>query len=242
MTRWGMVIDLDKCVACQSCMAACSQENNVPIPEPVREGVGGRGHQDIRWNSMLAHGEAEHGTPPTKETGELDPMMELMPRPCFHCWDATCVKVCPVRATYIDEEGLVGQDYTRCIGCRICTVGCPYSVRQFNWERPEWPSSMKNMLNPDVPVRPKHVVEKCSFCYNRLRVAKTEVEMEGRELEPEGEYVPACVEACPTDAIHFGDVDDRSTEVHELKNSSRAHVFLPELGQKPKVWYLEERE
>lgn len=254
-----MTIDLDKCTGCQACLAACRMENNIPIPTRKEK----KYEEDIMWIEMLSHA-VEYGTPPSgpasdsplpdiitqdqrneaKKTpaDKLNPDIELMPRPCFHCWDATCVKVCPVRATYINEEGLVAQIYARCIGCRMCTVGCPYSVRQFNWKRPEWPSGMMNMLNPDVAVRPKHVVERGTFCYQRRQIAGTDARVEEDVLAPEGDYVPACAEACPADAIQFGDIDDPTTEIHELVESPRSFVIKPGLGQKPKVFYLSEKE
>lgn len=251
MTRWGMVIDLDKCVGCQSCMAACKQENNVPISTPQEE----QKDEDISWIEMLSYEEHTYGTPASGQSWTLDYRygsthheielnndIELIPRPCFHCWDATCVKVCPVRATYIDEEGLVAQIYPRCIGCRMCTVGCPYSVRQFNWKRPKWPQEMSNMLNPDVAIRPKHVVERGTFCYQRRQIAGTDARVKKEGLDPENDYVPACAEACPSNAIYFGDIDDPSTKVHELKESRRAFRIGEHLGQKPKVWYLQEQD
>lgn len=223
-----MVIDLDRCVGCQAGMLACQAENNVP-PSDSTDWMNGR---SIRWMEMLTRIEGEE-----PENAEV----KLIPRPCMHCDDAPCTKVCPVRATYIDDEGIVAQIYRRCIGCRMCTVACPYQARYFNWKRPEWPDEMEEMLNPDVAVRPKGVVERCTFCHHRLQEARTKARAEGREVAPEGEYVPACVEACPADAMHFGDLDDPSTKVHKLSHSDRAFRLHGELGTEPKVIYLEER-
>ncbi|MFQ5816131.1 MAG: 4Fe-4S dicluster domain-containing protein [Candidatus Hydrothermarchaeaceae archaeon] len=228
MVRWGMVIDLDKCVACQACVVACMTENNVPISTREREAE----WRSIRWLEMLTHAEEEHPKP----------KINLIPRPCFQCWNPPCVRVCPVRATYRDTQGLVAQIYARCIGCRMCTVACPYASRYFNWEKPKWPDEMKPMLNPNVAVRPKGVVERCTFCHQRLQLARKQARLEDRELRPEGDYVPACVEACPAKAMYFGDIDDPTTTVHKLSRSRRAFVIFEELGTEPKVFYLAEEE
>jgi Fe-S-cluster-containing dehydrogenase component len=134
MPRWGMVIDLDKCFACQSCTAACRMENNTPPAGPDQTERG----RAILWNEVLAF---VHGEYPKVE-------VLLVPRPCQHCDNPPCVRVCPVKATYKNEEGIVLVDYERCIGCRMCTVACPYQVRYFNWHRPEWPEALKAHLNP----------------------------------------------------------------------------------------------
>ncbi len=224
MVRWGMVIDLSKCVACQACIVACMSENNVPISTQKQEA----NWRSIRWLEMLTHIKEEY--PKIK--------IDLIPRPCFNCDIAPCARVCPVRATYKDAEGIVAQIYARCIGCRMCAVACPYATRYFNWERPSWPDEMKQMLNPDVAVRPKGVVERCTFCHHRLQHARKKALLENRELRPEGDYVPACVEACPANAMYFGDLDDPTTAVHKLSKSKRSFVIFEELGTKPKVIYL----
>ncbi|MEE9534438.1 MAG: 4Fe-4S dicluster domain-containing protein, partial [Acidimicrobiia bacterium] len=167
--------------------------------------------------------------------------MKMLPRPCMHCDKPPCIRVCPVRATYKSEDGIVGQIYSRCIGCRYCTTACPYTLRYFNWYRPEWPEPMAEGLNPDVSVRPKGVVEKCTFCHHRLIRARDQARFEGRSLRP-GEYVPACVEACPAGAMTFGDLDDPDSAVSRLAESRRAHRLLEDLGTEPKVIYLQEKE
>lgn len=227
MPRWGMVIDLDRCTGCQACVVSCQAENNQPVPEA---GEARRG-RSISWMELLPVVEGEY--PRVK--------MSMMPRPCMQCDRPPCVKVCPVGATYLSKEGIVGQVYGRCIGCRYCTTACPYTVRYFNYFPPSWPEPMAESLNPDVSVRPKGVVEKCTFCHHRLIRARDEAKFEGRELRP-GEYVPACVEACPAKAMFFGDLDDPESEVSKLATSRRAFHLLEDLGTEPKVIYLREEE
>jgi molybdopterin-containing oxidoreductase family iron-sulfur binding subunit len=229
MARWGMVIDLDRCTGCQACAVACRVENNVP---PIGEDVAARG-RSISW-MRLARVEL-------RETGEHDGELQLIPLPCMHCDNPPCVKVCPATATTIDEEGLVAQVYSRCIGCRYCTTACPYTVRYFNWKEFEWPEPMEQGLSPDVSIRPRGVVEKCSFCNHRLQLARDRAAFEERELE-EGEYVPACVESCPAEAMAFGDLEDPRSEVALLAESPRAFGLMEELGTRPKVLYLSRGE
>ncbi len=227
MPRWGMVIDLDKCSACQSCTAACRMENNAPVAGKNQADMG----RAILWNEVLPFVEGEY--PNVTET--------MIPRPCMHCDDPACIKVCPVQATYKTEEGVVLIDYERCIGCRFCTVACPFQVRYFNWFAPEWPEALKAHLNPDPEVapRPKGVVEKCTFCVQRLRKARETAEAEGRPFVAT-DYVPACVETCTGHARSFGDLDDPHSLVSQLAASPRAFRLQEEMGTKPKVYYLKE--
>lgn len=227
MPRWGMVIDLDKCAACQACTVACRAENNVPFAG-VEESARGR---PIFWIRLITTTEGEY--PRVRTT--------YIPRPCMHCDDPPCTKLCPVNATNKGNEGIVAQLPGRCIGCRICMVTCPYTVRSFNWFTPDWPEPMRQQHNPDVAVRPKGVVEKCIFCVHRLRKAKLQARIEGRPLRDEDVVrLPACCETCPTGAMVFGDLDDPYSTVARLAESPRAFRLLEELGTHPKVIYLRE--
>ncbi|MFQ5748034.1 MAG: 4Fe-4S dicluster domain-containing protein [Planctomycetota bacterium] len=228
MARWGMVIDLDRCTGCQACVVACKVENNV---SPTGAKEAGRA-KSISWLRLARLDLEEQG----RDLG-----FPLTPIPCMHCENPPCVKVCPVKATTIDEEGLVAQVYARCIGCRYCTTACPYTVRQFNWKDVSWPEPMQSGLNPDVSIRPRGVVEKCSFCNHRLQKARDRARFEGRQLE-DGEYLPACVETCPGEAMAFGDLDDPQSEVSRLAESPRAFRLMEEIGTKPKVIYLSRGE
>ncbi len=225
--KWGMVIDLDRCTGCQACAVACRQENNVPIAGPEQALLG----RPIFWMDMMAVREGEYP----------DLRTQFMPIPCNHCENPPCVKVCPVSATHISEEGIVAQIFARCIGCRFCTAACPYTRRYFNWETPRFSDADAERRNPDVSVRPKGVVEKCTFCHQRIRAIKETVRNEGRELtDADVRKLPACAQSCPADAIVFGDLADPDSEVSRLERSPRAHRLEEELGTHPKVVYLRE--
>lgn len=241
MAKWSMVIDLDKCVACQGCSIACRFENNTPVAAPDQAQLG----RIILWNDVFPM-----PVNPTEETGEYPNVKtQYMTRPCMHCENPPCVKVCPVQATYKDEEGLVRQNYDRCIGCRFCTVACPYGVRYFNWYEPEWEDGMEQFLNPDKiesagvsagpAVRPKGVVEKCTYCVHRLHKARLRAEAKDRDFRPD-EYIPACVQTCTGKARFFGDLDDPESTVSVLASSPRAFRLLEDLGTHPKTVYLRE--
>ena len=241
MANWCMVIDLEKCVACQACSVACRMENNTPVVSP-EEAKNGRA---IRWNDVFplpVHIAPEQGEYPNVKT-------HYATRPCMHCENAPCVKTCPVQATYIDEEGIVRQNYDRCIGCRFCTVSCPYGVRYFNWYAPQWEGTLENHLNPDElsvngslegpAVRPVGVVEKCTYCVHRLVKARERAAAEGRDFRAD-EYVPACVQTCTGKARFFGDLDDPDSTVSQLSKSLRATHLLEDSGAHPKTLYLAE--
>lgn len=236
MPRWGMVIDLDKCTACQACVVACRAENTVPFAGPEESAK----NRPIFWMQLLSLIEGEY----PRVRGQF------IPRPCMHCDNPPCVQVCPVGATWKAEDGLVVQDYDRCIGCRYCMVACPYGARFFNWYRPSWPTPLGRQHNPDrsphrpptggrqgPEVRPVGVVEKCTFCIHRLEKAKQKARAEGREVR-DGDYVTACTQTCPAKAIYFGDLDDPTSEVYKLSRSRRAFRLLEELGTEPRVYYL----
>lgn len=234
MARWGMVIDLDKCTACQACSVACKEENNVPTAGP---GGSARG-RDIFWMQVLSTIEGDYPRVRAR----------FIPRPCMHCDEPPCVQVCPVDATYKRSDGIVAQDYDRCIGCRYCMVACPYGVRSFNWGRPKFQATAYQ--NPDRPfgrngaregpvVRPLGVVEKCTFCVHRMEKAKETAKAEGRDPR-DGDYVTACTQTCTGGAIKFGDMDDPNSEVHRLSKDKRAFRLLEEMGTEPRVYYLKE--
>jgi Fe-S-cluster-containing dehydrogenase component len=241
MPSWSMVIDLDKCVACQGCSIACRYENNIPVVPPGEARQG----RSIQWNEVLPMPVNPHG-----ETGHYPNVQtRYLPRPCMHCENPPCIKVCPVAATYKDDEGLVRQNYSRCIGCRFCTVACPYGVRYFNWHAPEWEGSLSEYRNPDQVVslgslegpaaRVMGVVEKCTFCIHRLHKARLRAEAEDRSFRPD-EYVPACVQTCTAKARYFGDLEDSLSTVSLLSKSPRAFRLMEDVGTHPKVIYLQE--
>ena len=165
----------------------------------------------------------------------------FVPQPCMHCDRPPCTLVCPVQATSIDREGIVNQIYARCIGCRYCANACPYTVKFFNWHRPDHPESTEPGLNPDVSVRPVGVIEKCTFCSHRLQKARETARVEKRPLR-EQDYTPACADSCPTGAIVFGNLDDPAHRVAELARDPRAFRLQEGLGTEPKVYYLSRRD
>lgn len=226
MPQWGMVIDLDKCTGCGACATACKLENNIATVDP-QEASSGR---VMFWMDMITTYEGEYP----------DVHVRRFPKPCFHCENPPCTRVCPVHATYLNEEGLVGQIYHRCIGCRYCMAACPYTAKVFNWYAPKWDDDLNLCHNPDVSLRMVGVVEKCSFCSHRLQKVREDADAEERTIL-DGEYLPACAESCPADAIFFGDLEDPKSKVYELSRSTRASRVMEDLGTEPKVIYLAER-
>ncbi len=226
MPRWGMVIDLDRCIGCGACVVACQAENNVPInTEDVY-------HQRraIEWIRLERYWDGEYP----------DIKARYIPVPCMHCQNAPCEPVCPVYATYHTSEGINMQVYNRCIGTRYCSVNCQWHVRFFNFWEPKWPDSLKNQLNPNVTVRSRGVMEKCTFCIQRIVKAEHQAKLEGRDLRAD-EFTTACAQACPTDAIVFGDLDNPNSRVAQLVNSAvneRGYRLLEDLGTEPSVYYL----
>jgi molybdopterin-containing oxidoreductase family iron-sulfur binding subunit len=230
MPKWGMVIDLDKCTMCGTCIASCRIENNVSVvgPEEAKK------NRVKLWMDAITFCEGEY--PHVK--------MKIIPRPCMNCQSPFCVYVCPVRATQKNEKegGIIGQIYPRCIGCRYCVVACPYKAKCFNYYPPKWDKGFEKALNPDVSLRPKGVAEKCSFCIHRLQKAKEKIKAEGRKKLHDGDYIPACAQSCPTGAIYFGDLEDKASKVYKLHRSPRAYRLLEDLGTEPTVYYLTEGE
>ena len=221
-----MVIDLDKCTGCQACVVACKEENNVPHGSPEEQ----KKRRDIFWHKVIA---VTNGKYPSVNT-------QLIPMPCMHCDHAPCVTVCPAKATYHREDGIVVQDFRRCIGCKYCIVACPYGARSFNSKEQENKEYYRQDLPPDrnvwgpwpFPTRTEGVVEKCTFCFQRIDQGIKEGKKIGEEV------VPACAEACPAEAIKFGDLDDPRGEVSRALASRGYFRLREELSTKPKVYYL----
>ncbi len=209
--KWAMGINLDKCIGCQYCIWTCQATNNVPEDE-------------MRWNV---------GFPERTENGTDF----YMTRPCLHCADAPCVKVCPVGATWVREDGLVAMDYDRCIGCRYCEVACPYDVRRFNWKAPveqgendyapEWGV-------PEVPRRDRGVVEKCTFCVHRIDRGLAEGLMPGVDSQA----TPACVNICPVNARVFGNLNDAESPISQFLAEHDTFRLREDFGTDPKVYYV----
>ncbi|MGE4297063.1 MAG: menaquinone reductase iron-sulfur cluster-binding subunit QrcC [Desulfovibrionaceae bacterium] len=229
--KWGMAIDLDKCTGCGACMVACQAENNVSIMADSSN--------KLRTTSWMLVYELTNG----KKFPEHD--SAFLPRPCMHCGKPSCVSVCPATVTEKNEEGgIVSQIYPRCFGCRYCMASCPYHARYFNWFDPIWPEGMDKTLSPDVSVRPRGVVEKCTFCHHRWMKAKDAARVAGEDPAelPEGAYQTACTQACPNGAIVFGDLNNPEHLVHKLSKSEYAFRLLERLGTEPQVYYVSRRE
>jgi Fe-S-cluster-containing dehydrogenase component len=210
--HWGMVIDLDKCIGCEYCLRACSAVNDVA--------------QDKPWNIVVKEKTSDGQT-------------FFFSRPCLHCQDAPCVEVCPVKATYVREDGLVIMDYDRCIGCRYCEVACPFDARKFNWKvnREENPY-VPTWGIPEVERRPRGVVEKCTFCIHRIDKGLS------TGLKPGIDYdaTPACVNICPVGARSFGDLLDPESNVSLLIANNPTIRLREELGTESSVYYLPPKE
>ena len=225
--HWTMSVDLDRCTGCGACVTACQAENNIPI---VGEDAIARG-REMQWIRIERYWEGEFP----------DVKLRFIPMLCQHCDAAPCETVCPVSATYHNQDGLNAQVYNRCIGTRSCAVYCPYEVRYFNYNNHHWDAPLEQQLNPDVSVREKGVMEKCSFCIQRIRQAKDVAKDEGRRVQ-DGDVQPACVQTCPTEALVFGDQNDPESRVSQALNDERAYHVLEELHTAPSVVYLRKVE
>ncbi|HEX9051726.1 MAG TPA: 4Fe-4S dicluster domain-containing protein, partial [Anaeromyxobacter sp.] len=222
--RWGMAIDLDRCTGCSACVVACFAENNVPVMGPQAAAEG----RYMGWLRVERYLGDEPGA-------ALDPRFILML--CQHCTNAPCEPVCPVYATYHTAEGLNAQVYNRCVGTRYCNNNCPYKVRVFNWRDPKFPEPLNLQLNPDVTVRSRGVMEKCTFCAQRIRYAEDRARAEGRPVK-DGEVVPACAQTCPARAITFGDLNDPASRASRLVREGRGFRALEDLNTLPAITYL----
>jgi molybdopterin-containing oxidoreductase family iron-sulfur binding subunit len=242
--RWGLTIDLDRCTGCSACAVACSIENNIPnVGE--EQVIRSRQMSWLRIERWVGEGEQDlrAGRPPREDHEQLGRIdVRHTPMLCQQCGAAPCEPVCPVLATYHSPEGLNGMIYNRCIGTRYCSNNCPYKVRRFNWfdyAIEKWPDPLPLMLNPDVTVRGQGVMEKCTFCVQRIDLARQAAKDAGRPIG-DGEVTPACAQTCPSQAIAFGNLRDEKSRAAALvrENGARAYKALHALNTRPSVGYL----
>jgi Fe-S-cluster-containing dehydrogenase component len=222
---WGLSVDLNSCIGCNACVVSCYAENNIPVVGREQVKVG----RNMQWLRIDTYFEGDLHAP----KAHFQPMM------CQHCENAGCEQVCPVGATVHTPEGLNTMVYNRCVGTRYCSNNCPYKVRRFNFllYSDYDTESLKFMRNPDVSVRSRGVMEKCTYCIQRIEYAKIEADKEGRPVR-DGEIVTACQQACPTDAIVFGNINDKGSRVARLKAEERSYQVLADLNYRPRTSYI----
>lgn len=224
--KWGIVVDLDRCTGCQACVTACSMENNVPHVGEEDSGYG----RGMHWIRIERFWEGEYP----------DLKVKFRPVFCQQCGDAPCEPVCPTFATnHSAAEEINLQVYNRCIGTRYCGNSCPYKVRTFNWfdYTEDIPEPLNYQFNPDVTVRRRGIMEKCTFCIQRIKRGQLNAAEQGKEIQ-DGDIQPACAQVCPTEAIVFGNLAEDDSRVSQLAERKRAAKLLEEVGTDPKVIYL----